>query len=295
MPKQKQWSAGEEITAAKLNKTGNTNFWARQQSTPNMTLYVEDGVANIQGTIVKYASGNSPTFVAPTSNPRIDLLCINNAGTLSVVQGTEAASPSAPTYPSDKLVICEIYLRVSTTALYNDDQGSNGYIYKNTLPFSVPSAAPIGFSKVAEVSAGATVQELNITGLDLDADFCYFIIAKLANTSALAQDIDLFVNGDTTHTNYKSRRMSTAGDASGNDGLVGKMSGNSGWFFEGKMARPAGNGYPKWSYQSERDGSIEVGLNFKEVNANVTQIKLRADGGNYIASGSKMVIYKASL
>ena len=115
---------------------GSSQLLSHQQSSPGMTLYVETGVYWIGGTRVSFAGGNSPTFTAPSANPRIDLLVINNAGTLSIVQGTENASPSVPTYPKDKLVICEIYNRVGETALYDTDQGgSTGYIYNDVRPF----------------------------------------------------------------------------------------------------------------------------------------------------------------
>ncbi|HOB90345.1 MAG TPA: hypothetical protein PKG74_03395 [Candidatus Colwellbacteria bacterium] len=130
----KIWTEGDEILATDLNKTG-IGLRALEKSTPDMQLAVEPGVVSISGTIVKYAGGNSGSFSAPSSNPRIDLLCIDSAGALSIVQGTEAASPSAPTYPAGKYVIAEVYLRVGATSIKNTDDSTNGYIYRDVRAF----------------------------------------------------------------------------------------------------------------------------------------------------------------
>jgi len=47
---------------------------AGEQDSPDLTLQVTAGVVMIQGTVVKFAGGNSPSFTAPSSDPRIDLL-----------------------------------------------------------------------------------------------------------------------------------------------------------------------------------------------------------------------------
>lgn len=125
-------TTGTTRLAADANKSFDeaAHFNIRQQSTPNMTLAVGPGVANINGTIVKYAGGNTSTFTAPTSNPRIDLIYIDSSGALGYITGTEAASPTAPNYPADKLVIAEIYHRVGETSLKWKDDSINGYLYR---------------------------------------------------------------------------------------------------------------------------------------------------------------------
>jgi hypothetical protein len=106
-----------------------------QQSTPGLTLYIEAGVCYIGGTQVVFAGGNSPAFTAPSANPRIDILTIDSAGTLAITQGAENASPVAPAYPANKIVLCEVYNRVSETALYDTDPGgSTGYISRDVRP-----------------------------------------------------------------------------------------------------------------------------------------------------------------
>ncbi|MDP2921543.1 MAG: hypothetical protein Q8O12_04150, partial [Candidatus Omnitrophota bacterium] len=98
-----------------------TQVWTRQlqalrprpQAAANDTIRVESGIASIANNAkVEFSAGNSPQFSAVNSatpaESRIDLLVINSSGTLEIIQGTQAATPSAPAYPSDKLAIAEV-------------------------------------------------------------------------------------------------------------------------------------------------------------------------------------------
>lgn len=114
---------------------GGSFLLPHQQSTPDLTLKVESGACYVGATRVIFAGGNSPAFTAPTTNPRIDLLTINSVGILAIIQGTEAASPTPPAYPSDKLVLCEVYNRVGQISIRDTDTAGQGYIYNDVRPF----------------------------------------------------------------------------------------------------------------------------------------------------------------
>lgn len=130
------WLSGDEVTADRLNKS-QMGLGASAQSSPDMTLKVSEGVVRFDKTEVRYAGGNSPTFTAPGSNNRIDLLTINQSGALEITQGTAATSPATPAYPTTKFVIAEVYLRSAATSIKNTDDSSNGYIYKDARSFTV--------------------------------------------------------------------------------------------------------------------------------------------------------------
>jgi hypothetical protein len=101
-----------------------------------LKLYVEDGAYYINGTRYLFTGGSTPAVTAPASNPRIDVLTIDTAGTLAWTTGVESATPSAPAYPENKLAICELYNVVGETALYDNEnqQGGQGYIYNDVRP-----------------------------------------------------------------------------------------------------------------------------------------------------------------
>lgn len=115
-----------------------------------LALYVGHGVGYIgaSATRVIFAGGPTPTMTAPVSNPRIDLITVDNTGTIAVVTGTENASPTAPAYPSNKIVLCEIFHVVGETAIYDalNQTSGQGYILNDVRPFQaqpfITSAIP---------------------------------------------------------------------------------------------------------------------------------------------------------
>lgn len=110
-------------------------FLCIQQATPNLTLKVSPGSCYINGVRVDYAGGNSPSFTAPVTHPRIDLLTINSAGTLVRNAGVEASSPAEPTCPVNEIPICLVYNRVGQTSVRETDTTGQGYVYKDVRRF----------------------------------------------------------------------------------------------------------------------------------------------------------------
>ena len=95
-------------------------FAPHEQNTPNMTVRVDAGYLWVDGVLTEIAAQNSATITVPGTNPRIDRVVKDIAtAAISVVTGTEAASPSAPDIPEDKEPICQIYLETTTTAIDN--------------------------------------------------------------------------------------------------------------------------------------------------------------------------------
>ncbi|HVB33705.1 MAG TPA: hypothetical protein VNJ52_04945 [Patescibacteria group bacterium] len=157
---------------------GSSMLLAHEQTTPGMTLYVEPGVYYIGTTRVLFTGGNSPSFTAPTSNPRIDLLTADSSGTLAIVQGTENASPVAPSYPTNKMVICEVYNVVGETALYDNDNqiAGQGYILNDVRPLAAPpyisSTSQFGSAVVPDSALVSSF--IHDPGGDAQGDIIYF-------------------------------------------------------------------------------------------------------------------------
>lgn len=99
------------------------------QGTPDMTVSVAAGSGVADGALTGLeAAANSAAFVAPTTNPVIAIVQIEDDGTIDLKYGTEAGSPTAPTADSGKLLLAEVYLRVGSTSVKNSDDATNGYI-----------------------------------------------------------------------------------------------------------------------------------------------------------------------
>jgi hypothetical protein len=155
------WNAGDEITSAKLNKSL-AGLAASAQGSPDMTLKVFEGVVRFGKSEVRFTGGDSPAFTAPLSDNRIDLLVINSAGTLEIIQGTATASPTAPTYPATKFVIAEVYLRYGSTSIKNTDDSINGYLYRDARAYTVlmDKFGGDGSDGALNISSGTTTIDL---------------------------------------------------------------------------------------------------------------------------------------
>lgn len=84
---------------------------------------------------------SSPAITAPSSNPRIDILTIDSAGTLAWVTGTEASSPAVPwsSVTVNKIPIALVYCKTTMTKVLayedKDTDTDQGYIYADVRPF----------------------------------------------------------------------------------------------------------------------------------------------------------------
>ncbi|OGP69695.1 MAG: hypothetical protein A2Y80_02205 [Deltaproteobacteria bacterium RBG_13_58_19] len=95
-------------------------FAPHEQAVPNMTVRIDAGSLFAGGTLTEVAGQNTATITAPTTQPRIDRVVIDQiTGVNSVITGTEASSPSPPAIPAGKMPICQILLATSTTAITN--------------------------------------------------------------------------------------------------------------------------------------------------------------------------------
>ena len=165
----KDYAAEENLAAKDINSLGMavSGLYVHEQATPDLTLLVGPGVAVIGGTVVKYAGGNSPSFTAPSANPRIDLLTLDASGTVARTAGTEGASPVAPDYPSDKLVICEVYNRVGQTAVRNVSVSGQGYVYRDARVLNSSPTTIYQRTLGQDVAAGEAVF---LAGVEQGAD-----------------------------------------------------------------------------------------------------------------------------
>ena len=130
------------LTSFNITTTVSSGSWTAQ----TMQLYVEPGTYYISGIRYFFLGGSTGTVTAPSSHPRIDVLSIDTSGTLAWITGSENASPVAPTYPANKIPICELYNVTGETALYDVDnqQAGSGYISADVRPMvqnGIPFAA----------------------------------------------------------------------------------------------------------------------------------------------------------
>lgn len=97
-------------------------FAPHAQTTPDMTVAVDAGHLWSGSATTDVAAQSSATITAPTTNPRNDLIVIDRStGAVSVVAGTEAASPVDPAVPAGKHPVGRARLTVGMTEITNAD------------------------------------------------------------------------------------------------------------------------------------------------------------------------------
>lgn len=98
------------------------NFQVRAQDVPGMSVYVEPGSVLNGTTLIEKVFQESDPISAPTTNPRIDRVVLNSTtGDISVVTGSEAATPIAPAIPSGDVPLAQIALYVGQISITNED------------------------------------------------------------------------------------------------------------------------------------------------------------------------------
>lgn len=239
---------GDSILSSQYNNLRDDAFGGafllpHEQTTPDLTLKIEAGVCYIGNTRVVFAGGNSPSFTAPTANPRIDLLTINSSGVLERTAGTEAASPAVPTYPNDKLVICEVFNRVGQTTIRDVDTLGQGYIKQDVRPF-------LGGAFIAsdnQVDANAAIQ-----------------MSKIRKNSSIPPETDNLYDLGSASFRWKEGRFVTLfGDGSNLTGLAASVTTRN---YTAGESLTAGNAV----YLKKADGKVykavagasETGFNF---------------------------------
>ncbi len=97
-------------------------FAPHEQATPDMTLRLEAGAIFDGATLTEVAAQDTAVITAPSVNPRIDRVVIDRGtGAVSVVTGTEAASPTPPAVPAGKVPVAQVALVVSQSEIVNAD------------------------------------------------------------------------------------------------------------------------------------------------------------------------------
>jgi hypothetical protein len=104
-----------------VNKTAGA-FNPHAQTVPDMTLRVDAGTVYnpITRARTDVAAQSTGTITAPAANPRKDIVCVGIlTGSVSVITGAEAGSPTDPAITADLIPIARITLQTSTTTITN--------------------------------------------------------------------------------------------------------------------------------------------------------------------------------
>jgi len=160
-------------TQALWTSTGvlrSTDLAVTQAASPGMSVLVASGYANIVGTtqanMGSYIAYNdaSATLTVTTSNPsnpRIDIVVVQvndayytgslNSVSFSVIAGTPAVSPVAPTTPANSILLATIAVAAGATQILNANITDNRVVANNGV---VNSTSVLNVTDVVLVSTG---------------------------------------------------------------------------------------------------------------------------------------------
>ena len=109
------------VSASTTSQTIDAAFRVTSQTTPTNTVYVIGGTFNNGRSLTTLASGSSSTFTSPSANPRKDLLYVDTAGSLQILEGAEAGSPVVPDFAHLGLPLAVISRYVGVSEIYEKD------------------------------------------------------------------------------------------------------------------------------------------------------------------------------
>ena len=91
------------------------------QDLPDLTIRVEEGsYYTNEGVHMEYAGGNSPAISVPSTAAAWRVVVLNESGTLQIVNGTSASSPTLPSLPDNVLPLAAVFLNAGAASITND-------------------------------------------------------------------------------------------------------------------------------------------------------------------------------
>jgi hypothetical protein len=151
------------------------------------------------------------------------------------------------------------------------------------------------------VVSGGAVTQIDFTGLNINTHKGYRVEIDLVNAAVGAFTLSLFINGDTTSTNYYTQVSASAGathsDARTNDSVLYSATNID---QKAMFSLSLLNGYPTWSGINTADQSATINVsNYGGIKtatvANITQLTFTASVASALANGTRIRIYRENV
>lgn len=130
----------QTLAAASKNNGVVSGCAVTAQGSPNMTVHVAAGTIAYNGADVSVSAADATITAANASQPRIDLVSVNSAGTIIVTAGTPAAAGStlAPTIPvtgsTPNVPLALVYVPAAATLINANDITSQAVFVLGNSP-----------------------------------------------------------------------------------------------------------------------------------------------------------------
>jgi len=189
---------------------GGSNVLATTPTSMQVTLKAGFGFLN--GVPLYIAADiTSDVFVAPNSDPRIDVLAIDADTRLIVIfEGAEDPAPVAPAVTGNCVGVAEIYHRVGETTIKQLDDSVNGYItnlYMSIQAFTDADATPSVLAAKLISTPTTVAAPYNITMFHDGYRGQEITLIGYNPDCTVKQGSNLKINGDWTATAYCTLRL----------------------------------------------------------------------------------------
>lgn len=146
-------ATGQQYNRLRADALLSSYFLVHETDPVTSSVIVEGGFFyDASGQIILANTTTLTSIVPPSWNDRVDLITISETGVVTRTQGTEAASPTAPTVPLGHFVVAELYLRPWMTLINQYDQSdSNGYIIDRRANFNLTQLTTANFTNGLEI------------------------------------------------------------------------------------------------------------------------------------------------
>lgn len=162
---------------------------------------------------------------------------------------------------------------------------------------------PALFEKIVDTTLTAAATSIDVTGLDINTDKEYLLIFRCKEaTGGGGISIRIYINNDTTNTNYYTQYMIGDGAAAAcgrdNDCLLVNPAASQDADVQVWIVRDV-TGLARITLTECYNTTTAINAGFKGITktatvTNITQITLTSSGANSLAIGSRLIIYKVS-
>lgn len=116
------YNAIKEVFDAKYGDSVISDCEITEQTVPDQTVQMSSGKVLVNGIYFDISADASISLsAADGSNPRYDLISVASDGTVTVTDGTAAASPAMPTLPTDEVPLAYVYRAASDNTIETAD------------------------------------------------------------------------------------------------------------------------------------------------------------------------------
>jgi len=154
-----------------------------------MKVYVESGMGSYGSVALDFAGGLSPTFVAPSSSTRIDLLYLDGSGLLQIDQGVEGSG--VPPFHSGKMPIAEVTIEVGQTEIVDADIRDVRPLFNVGGSSAAIDDGPGTYVLSSGLGLGNTMPKPSWTYGDVTPDLCEITFTASSSTLSWTQDINV--------------------------------------------------------------------------------------------------------